>query len=82
MKLNSLNLLSAYSHLFSGHADVGSSLILYRKDMSGLLGRRCELVSGDSPFSVSDIEKQFLGMVKWKLQFVLLRQFYCLLPGK
>ena len=64
LKLNSLNLLSAYSHLFSGHADAGSSLILYRKDLSGLLGRRCELVSGDSLFSVSDIEKKVLGNFK------------------
>ena len=58
LKLNSLNLMSAYLYLFSGHA--GSSLILYGKELSGLLGRRCELVSGDSLFSVSVIEKPVL----------------------
>ena len=39
-----------------GHVDVGSSLILYDKELPGLLGRRCELVSDDSFFSVPVIE--------------------------
>ena len=56
--------MSSYLYLFSGHVDAGSSLILHEKELSGLLGRRCELVSGDSLFSVSVIEKLVLWIGK------------------
>ena len=70
-KLDTLNLMSSYLYLFSGHVDAGSSLILHEKELSGLLGRRCELVSGDSLFSVSVIEKPVLwnGIVETPICF-------------
>jgi hypothetical protein len=61
--------MSAYLYLFPGYVDAGSSLILYGKDLSGMLGRRYELVSGDSLFSMPVIEILVISIGKLETPF-------------